>query len=312
MYHQVALYARVSSDRQGAEGPIASPLASLHAYAEEHSYAIDTDLIFIDDGFRGATLIRPGLDALRDRAMMGTLERVLVLAPDRLARNQAHQLVLIEAWKRLGVDIVLVNRPSAHTPEAQLLRQMQGVMAEFEREQIMERRRRGTLHNAQQGQVNVLSGAPYGSVYSPAGDPGQARSAMHPQEAALVRRIFTLSVEEGRSMGAMAHHLTAQQTPTRRGAPQWERSVVWGMLRNPAYTGQAAYRKTPSVPRQRPTQLAHEHSYYPQHVNASARHRPPEEGLFIPVPRVISDSLFARASRQLEAKKKLSPRNNTR
>jgi site-specific DNA recombinase len=312
MYHQVALYARVSSDRQVEEGTIASQLASLHAYAEEHSYAIDADLIFIDDGFSGATLIRPGLDALRDRAMVGTLDRVLVLAPDRLARNHAHQLVLIEEFKRLGVDIVFVNRPIAHTPEDQLLLQMQGVIAEFEREKIMERSRRGKLHKAKQGQVNVLSGAPYGYVYIPAGDTGQARYEIHPQEAEIVRRIFTLYVEEGQSIGAIAKHLTAQQTPTRRGAPQWERSVVWGMLRNPAYTGQAAYRKTQSVPRQRPTKLAHEHSYYPKHVNASSRHRPPEEWLFIPVPRVISDSLFARASRQLEANKKLSPRNNTR
>jgi site-specific DNA recombinase len=119
-------------------------------------------LIFIDDGFSGATLIRPGLDALRDRAMGGALDHSLVLAPDRLARNHAHQLVLIEEFQRLGVDIVFVNRPIAHTPEDQRLLQMQGVIAEFEREKIMERRRRGKLHKAKQGQVNVLSGAPYG------------------------------------------------------------------------------------------------------------------------------------------------------
>ena len=96
MYHPVALYARVSSDRQVEEGTIASQLASLHTYAEAHNYAIDADLIFIDDGYSGATLSRPGLDALRDRAMVGALDHILVLAPDRLARNHAHQLVLIE------------------------------------------------------------------------------------------------------------------------------------------------------------------------------------------------------------------------
>jgi site-specific DNA recombinase len=162
MYRQVALYARVSSDRQVEEGTIVSQLASLYAYAEAHHHAIDADLIFLDDGFSGATLIRPGLDALRDRAMGGTLAHILVLAPDRFARNHAHQLVLIEEFQRLGVDIVFVNRPIAHTPEDQLLLQMQGVIAEFEREKIMERSRRGKLHKAKQGQVNVLSGAPYG------------------------------------------------------------------------------------------------------------------------------------------------------
>jgi hypothetical protein len=40
-------------------------------------------MIFIDDGLSGATLARPGLDALRDRAMLGAIDEVLVLAPDR-------------------------------------------------------------------------------------------------------------------------------------------------------------------------------------------------------------------------------------
>src|SRR5215470_17833904 len=85
MSYQVALYARVSSDRQVEEGTIASQLASLHAYGEQHDYQVDADCIFIDDGYSGATLVRPGLEALRDRAMMGTLDQILVLAPDRLA-----------------------------------------------------------------------------------------------------------------------------------------------------------------------------------------------------------------------------------
>jgi site-specific DNA recombinase len=155
----------VSSDRQVEEGTIASQLASLHTYGEAHGYAIDADLIFIDEGFSGATLARPGLDALRDQAVAGALDHILVLSPDRLARNHAHQLVLIEECKRLGVEMVFVNRPIAQSPEDQLLLQMQGVIAEFEREKIIERSRRGKLHKAKHGHVHVLSGAPY--VYIP-------------------------------------------------------------------------------------------------------------------------------------------------
>ncbi len=100
MQPQIALYARVSSDRQVEEGTIESQLASLHAYGDDQGYVIDADLHFLDDGFSGATLVRPGLDALRDQAMSGAIDQVLVLAPDRLARNHAHQLVLIEELKR--------------------------------------------------------------------------------------------------------------------------------------------------------------------------------------------------------------------
>ena len=247
MSKQLALYARVSSDRQVEDGTIESQLASLHAYVDEHGYELDADLIFTDDGFSGATLARPGLDALRDHAMTGTIDPILVLTPDRFARNHAHQLVLIEEFKRLGVDIIFANRPIAQTPEDQLLLQMQGVIAEFEREKIIERSRRGKLHKAKQGCVSVLSGAPYGYVYIAAGESGEARYEIHPQEADIVRRVFTLYINEGLSIGAIARALSADHIPTRRGAPQWERSVVWGMLRNPAYTGQAAYRKTQAL-----------------------------------------------------------------
>ena len=125
MPKHVALYARVS-DRHVEEGSIASQLASLHAYVDEQGDALDADRIFIDDGFSGATLARPGLDALRDHAMKGTIDHIVVFTPDRLARNHAHQLVLIEECKRLGVGIIFVNRPIAQTPEDQLLLQMQG------------------------------------------------------------------------------------------------------------------------------------------------------------------------------------------
>jgi site-specific DNA recombinase len=312
MPKHVALYARVSSDRQVEEGTIDSQLASLQTYSTDHGYSIDADMIFIDDGFSGATLARPSLDALRDRAMMGAIDEVLVLAPDRLARNHAHQLVLVEEFHRLGVEIVFINRPIAHSPEDHLLLQMQGVIAEFERAQILERSRRGKLHKAKQGQISVLAGAPYGYVYIAGGATGQARYEIHPQEADIVRRIFQLYVEEGLSMEAIARDLTAQQIPTRQGAPQWHRSVVWGMLRNPAYQGQAAYRKTQAVARTRPTKAAHDHRYYPKGVHSSSRQRPQTDWLFIAVPPIISPRLFARAGRQLEANKRQASRNNKR
>ena len=312
MSKQIALYARVSSDRQVEEGTIESQLASLHAYVEEHGYELDADLVFTDDGFSGATLARPGLDALRDQAMMGTIDHILVLTPDRFARNHAHQLVLIEEFKRLGVDIIFANRPIAQTPEDQLLLQMQGVIAEFEREKMIERSRRGKLHKAKQGCVSVLSGAPYGYVYMAAGESGEARYDIHPPEAAIVRRVFKLYVNEGLSIGAIARALSADDIPTRRGAPQWERSVVWGMLRNPAYTGQAAYRKTQAVTRQRPTKQANDHGFYPKHVHSSSRQRPRDEWLMIAVPQIISPRLFERTARRLELNKKHAPRNNKR
>ena len=312
MPQHVALYASVSSARQVEEGTIDAQRASLQTDSTAHGSSIDAAMIFLDDGFRGATLARPRWDALRDRAMLGTLDEVLVLAPDRFARNQAHQLVRVEALQRLGVEIVFINRPLAHSPEDHLLLQMQGVIAAFERAQLLERSRRGKLHKAKQGQGSVCAGAPYGYGSLAGGAPGQARYAIHPQEADIVRRIFQLYVEEGLSMEAIARDLTAQQIPTRHEAPQWHRSVVWGMLRHPAYQGQAAYRKTQAVARNRPTKAAHDQRYYPKGVHASTRQRPQTAWLFLSVPPISSPRLFARAGRQLEAHKRQASRNNKR
>jgi site-specific DNA recombinase len=309
---RTALYARVSSDQQAQHDTIASQLAAVQAFATAQGVRLEPDLIFADNGISGTTLARPKLDALRDKAAAGEIDQILILNPDRLARKYTHQLMLVEEFKKLGVTITFVNRQIATSPEDQLLLQMQGVIAEYEREKIVERHRRGKLHKAQQGKVCVLSGAPYGYVYIPATDTEEARHEIHECEAAVVQRVFHLLVDEVQSIGAIARLLTAEQIPTRRDVGRWERSVIWAMLRNPAYTGQAAYRKTEVVERKRPTKQARDHTFYPKHVHSSTRDRPREDWIRIPVPALISEAVFERAHERLEANKRFSPRNNKR
>ncbi len=305
-----AIYARVSSEAQAQQGTIESQLAAVKEFALAHGLQVDPDLIFADNGVSGTTLARPRLDALRDQAAAGLIEQVLVLSPDRLARKYAHQMMLVEEFKKLGAEIVFANRQISASPEDQLLLQMQGVIAEYEREKIVERHRRGKLHKAQQGKVCVLSGAPYGYVYLRTTEQEEARYQIHETEAAVVRRIFQMLCEQHLSLSAIARQLTAEKIPTRHDIGRWERSVVWAILRNPAYCGQAAYRKTQSVERVRPTKLAHDRNFYPKHVHSSSRDRPPEEWITIPVPAIISQEVFEQARQRLEENKRFSPRNN--
>ena len=307
---RMAIYARVSSDQQAQHGTIDSQLAAVEAFASAQGVRIDPDLIFADNGVSGTTLARPKLDALRDKAAAGQIDQILILNPDRLARKYVHQVVLIEEFKKLDIEITFVNRQIATSPEDQLLLQIQGVLAEYEREKIVERHRRGKLHKAQQGKVCVLSGAPYGYVYMPATDTEEARYAIHQREATVVKRVFHLLVDKQHSIGAIARLLTAEQIPTRRDVGHWERSVVWAMLRNPAYTGSAAYGKTEVVERQRPTKQARDRNFYPKHVHSSTRDRPPQDWIRIPVPALISDEVFERAHQRLQENKRFSPRNN--
>src|SRR6516165_367355 len=165
MNKPTALYARVSSDRQKENHTIASQVAALTQYAETKGYMIPPEWQFLDDGYSGATLVRPGLEALRDLAAEGQIQTVLLYSPDRLSRKYAYQVLLAEELARCGVELIFLQAPSGATAEDQLRVQFQGMIAEYERAQIAERSRRGKRHMAQRGGVNVLSGAPYGYRY---------------------------------------------------------------------------------------------------------------------------------------------------
>src|SRR5512139_1607598 len=136
---QIALYARVSSDQQAEARTIDSQLAALRSRIVADGFELKAVLEFVDDGYSGSSLVRPGLERLRDVAASGGLDRLYVHSPDRLARNYAHQVLLVEELNQEGVDIRFVNRPVGQTAEDQLLLQMQGMLAEYERAQFLER-----------------------------------------------------------------------------------------------------------------------------------------------------------------------------
>src|SRR3954466_4049078 len=198
-----AIYARVSGDRQRQEQTIASQTAALIEFAGTSDYSVPDEWVIEDDGFSGAELIRPGLERIRDLAAEGAIEAVLVHSPDRLCREYVHQMLLIEEFCRAGVEVLFVQAPRAQTPEDRLLLQFQGMFAEYERSQILERSRRGKLHRARQGQINVLSGAPYGYLYVRRNDAEPARYEVLDAEA--VRAVYAWYT--GLSIGAITARL---------------------------------------------------------------------------------------------------------
>src|SRR5437867_2801457 len=188
---------------------------------------------------------------MRDLAAQGQIEAALVYSPDRLSRKYAYQVLLAEEFARCGVSLVFLKSPSGETPEDQLLVQFQGMIAEYERAQIAERTRRGKRHKAQQGVVNVLSGAPYGYRYIKRSETADAYYEVNEAEAEIVRMVFDCYTQQHLSIGAIARLLNERQVPTRTATTRWERSTIWGILGNPAYQGKACFGKTELQPRQR-------------------------------------------------------------
>src|ERR1700704_111868 len=191
---------------------------------------------FRDEGYSGATLIRPALERLRDVIAAGAVDRVYVHSPDRLARKYAYQVLLVEEFRRAGVEVIFLNRELGQTPEDNLLLQVQGMIAEYERAKIIERNRRGKRHAARSGSVNALSGAPYGYRYVTKQEGGgQARYEIAIEEARVVRKIFEWVGKERVTIGEVCRRLANAGEKTRKGKAFWDRSVVWGVLKNPAY-----------------------------------------------------------------------------
>ncbi len=305
-----AIYARVSSERQREEGTVQSQLAGLRELAGERGLIVAEELEFCDEGFSGATLIRPALERLRDRAAEGAFEVLLCHAPDRLARRYAYQVLLLEELHRAGVEVIFA-RGGEHSgsPEDELLRQFQGMIAEYERAQIRERTRRGKLHRARTGHQAVMAGAPYGYRFIKKTDLTEGYWEIDETQAEVVREVFCRYVEDDCSIGELARSLTAQGITTRTGKTVWDRSTVWGMLRNPAYRGQAAYGKT---------KVADRHGKPTRTTRARGERRgrrqvrvdePVEQWMFIPVPALVSEETFALAQERLARNAHFSKRN---
>src|SRR5712671_1266522 len=302
-----AIYARVSSEQQREAHTIASQTAALIEWAGTLDMEVPKAWIFEDDGYSGATLERPGLERVRDLAAEGQIQVVLAYSPDRLSRKYAYQILLMEELARHGVETLFVKAPQGTTAEDQLLVQFQGMIAEYERAQIAERCRRGKRHMAQQGGVNVLSGAPYGYRYVRKTDISAAFYEVIEAEARVVRTVFEIYTQQGLSINAIARLLNARQIATRTGKGRWERSTVWGMLRNPAYRGTACYGKTELRPRQRITRPLRQRKGLPNRDSAG-HERPRTEWIEVPVPALVSEERFAWAQEQLEKNRRHSPR----
>jgi site-specific DNA recombinase len=303
-----AIYARVSSDRQKQEQTIASQRAALLEYAEAHGYTIPSEWIFQDEGYSGSVLVRPSLERLRDLACEGSIEAILVHSPDRLSRKYAYQVVLMEEFARQGVEVVFIQSPPVTTPEQQLLVQLQGMIAEYERAQIAERTRRGKKHRAKSGLINVLCGAPYGYRYVKKSETSQAFYEVIEEQAGVVRQVYRFYTEAGWSIAAIVRWLNAQGIPTRQRKSPWERSTVWGMLRNPAYQGTACFGKTERAQRQRVTRLLRLRGGYSARSSAN-KERPREQWISIPVPAIVSAESFAFAQERLQQNKVFASRH---
>ncbi len=301
---RVALYARVSSEGQERDETVQSQLEALRVYADAKGYGKPAE--FVDEARSGYTLVRPALDRLRDAVSSGAFDVVLIHEIGRLARDYADQALLLrELRKRAQVEFV--KHPTDDSPEGQLLENMLGAIANFEGRVIADRTRRGRQHWVEQGAL-VASGVPYGYRYIPRTAEHRATMEVDQAQAAIVREIFAMLVDEHLACRAICRRLTERGTPSPKGGRIWHPSVLQRILTNTAYVGRFVYGKNEAAEPQRAFKPVGER----KRKRSSRKALPPEQWVTIPCAPIVAEETFQRAQAQLAANAQFSPRHNTR
>ena len=306
---EVALYARVSTERQQQAQTIQVQLERLQQQVSAHTdWHLSEAHIYRDDGYSGAKLNRPALDRLRDQAALGQFSLVLITAPDRLARKYVHQVLLLDELKQVGCEVVFLDRPMSDDPNDQLLLQIRGAVAEYERSLIAERMRRGRQAALSNGQMLPWTVPPYGYVLDAQAPRKPAGLRVDPLKAAIVTQIFAWYTDpaEPATLWGVTQRLNALGIPTPGQSRQWHPNSVRNILRNPAYAGTAYYGTTRQTPaRRRRWHLG------PWGQRDSKRPAPAEDWLPVSVPAIVSPETFAAAQAQMERNKQMAKRNNS-
>jgi site-specific DNA recombinase len=304
---RIAIYVRVSTQRQAQTQTIEQQIDRLRTHLQAQGWPLPEGDIFRDDGYSGASLKRPGLDRLRDRAAMASFDKIFVTDPDRLARNYVHQMLLLEELQKHGCRVEFLDRPMSQDPHDQLLLQIRGAVAEYERTLIAERMRRGRQRQFQAGKMLPWTRAPYG--YRMAADRPRDPSGVYqdPAEAAVVAEMFAWYLEGRHTLHGLVDHLHGLGFLSPSGKPFWSGPSVRGILKNPIYTGRVYANRT----RCRDAQIRRSatHPIGRPHGTAS----PVPEGEWIEVgtvPAVVTREQFDRVQAKLAANRSFSARNN--
>lgn len=304
---KVAIYVRVSTQRQAQAQTSAQQLDRLRAYLQAENYNLCDQDVFDDEGYSGASLRRPALERLRDLVGQGRFDRVLVTAPDRLARNYVHQVLLLEELQAHGCKVEFLDRPLSQDPHDQLLLQVRGAVAEYERTLIVERTRRGRLAKLKAGRLLPWTQPPFGYRTDPdrPRDPHTVR--VDDAQGAIIQQIFARYLQAGVTLYSLAQELQAQSIATPRGQSLWCLGTLRGILSNPAYTGALyAQRKAPRPVRQRQSALRPvgqtKYSYSEQ--------APEHWLLVVQIPALVSEEQFRQVKEKLSQNQRQARRNN--
>jgi len=306
---KVGIYARVSTEEQREGQTIDSQVAELERFASEKTWCVVD--VYKDEGWSGSLLARPELDRLRDDASTGKFSLLLINDVDRLARDVSHLGIIKRDLERSGIEVIFKKLPAEKSPTYNLMVNILGSFAEFEREMIADRTRRGKRHKVEARQLFLGAKPAYGYRYfvkdRAAGRDGHLE--IIPEEAAVVRQMYQWVDVEGLSARKVKDRLN-EGTINPRSRRKWAKSTVVRILRSEIYAGVWYYNK--------------HYSCEPAHPASQARYRLPKssrrlrsrsEWLPVILPAhlsIVNREQWERVQRQLTSNIAFSSRNSKR
>ena len=235
---RVALYCRVSTEKQEKQQTIESQLESLREVCKRDGVQIVKE--YKDDGWSGSTLARPSLDEMRDDAQKGFWECLYIYSPDRLSRDHLNQLLILRDLKKYGIEVVFRDQPL--NDQNTLLFNIESVVGEYEKKLILERTRRGKIHKAKEG-ILINGITPFGYKFEYDGK--IKRIMVNEPEAKIIRIIYDLYLSS-KSTCFVAIELNKRGLLTMTGK-KWRTSVIHNILRHEVYMGDWHYGKREGV-----------------------------------------------------------------
>lgn len=305
---RVAFYARVSTEEQREGQNIDSQLKELETFAQAHQWVPVG--VYRDEGWSGAMLVRPDLDRLRDDAQKKLFDVVLINDVDRLARDVAHLSVIRRDLEGKGVRVMFRKLPGDLSPTQNLMVNILGSFAEFEREMILDRTRRGIRYKIEIRKLYLGCNPAYGYRYvskNKATD-GVGRLEVHAEEAAVVRRIYDWVDKESLSARQVVARLNTLGILARSRA-KWAASTMQKILRNEIYAGLWYYNKHY---RCEPL-IRHKNISPSKTFKSSCRLRPRTEWIAVPLPtelRLVEQDTWERVQERITKNTSWSRRNS--
>jgi site-specific DNA recombinase len=283
-----ALYVRVSTDDQARKG---YSLDDQIDACRRHLLALEPNVIeeYIDNGYSGEFLERPGLERMRNDLQNKLISTVAIYDPDRLSRNLTNQLIIADEIEKAGAKITFVTGDYDCSPEGRLFFSMKGAIAAYEKSKIRERTSRGRRAKAMKGKI-VLNARPFGYDW----DENNSMYIANEQDAKTIRLIYDLCITHGYGSRRITLELAHLGIMGKNNRPL-STSTVSRILTKEMYYGQHY--------------LFKQQTCKTGHNTREITNNPPELWIPIKIPAIVTQEMWEAAQRQIQRNKILAIRN---